>query len=138
MSRPFGVKTMKIKSNNYKKLNETLDSINGRADSHVFTGPQIRTEGEKIKKHLSQWFTLKEMKGISGIMESSSPVARAYKYCRVGNEANFVVNAKGEVFITAIAKVDLWEKDGGRTFFKFSDDEKKIIAEKAIETATRL
>jgi len=129
---------MKIKSNNYKKLNETLDSINGRADSHVFTGPQIATVAEKIRKHLSQWFTLAEMKGITGMMESSSPVARAYKYVRVGNEANFVLNAKGDVFITSMAKVDLWEKDGGRTFFKFSESEKAIIENKAVASASQI
>ncbi len=129
---------MKIKTTNYEKLNTILDEINGRAGTHTFTGPQLRAAGIAIKKHLSSYMTLSEMKGTTGTIESSEQVPRSYKYVRVGNEATFIVNAKGEVFITAIAKVDLWEKDGGRTKFNFSDDQKASIAARAIETASKI
>jgi hypothetical protein len=129
---------MKIKTDNHAKLSLTLHAINGKPLTHTFSAWDLEKRGYAIAAHLLKHFSLKGMKGITGYTYSGAPVARAYKYSRVGNRAEFVVNAKGEVFITALGQVELLERDGGGTFFKFTDGQQKMIAKRAVTQASSL
>jgi hypothetical protein len=129
---------MKIKTDNHTKTNAALDQINGKPLTHTFTAGELEKRGRRITRHLLKHFSLKGMKGVVGCTYSGTPVARAYKYSCVGNHAEFVVNAKGEVFITALNKVTLEERDGGGTFFQFTDGQQKMIAKRAVTQASSL
>jgi hypothetical protein len=129
---------MKIKTDNHVKTNAALHAINGKPMSHTFTAGELDSRGCAITRHLLKHFSQKAMRGIVGYTYSSVPVARAYKYSRVGNRAEFVVNAKGEVFITSLGQVELQERDGGGTFFQFTDGQQKMIAKRAVTQASSL
>jgi hypothetical protein len=129
---------MKIKTDNHAKLSLTLDHINGKPLTHTFTAWDLEKRGYAIAAHLLKFLPLKGMKGITGYTYSSVPVARAYKYARVGNRAEFVINAKGEVFITTIEKVTFWGRDGGGTYFQFTDGQQKMISLRAVTQASSL
>jgi hypothetical protein len=129
---------MKIKTDNHVKINAALDHINGKPLTHTFSAWDLEKRGYKITAHLLKHFSQKAMRGIVGYTYSGAPVARAYKYARVGNCAEFVVNAKGEVFITAITKTTFWERDGGGTFFQYSEEQQKMIAKRAVTQASSL
>ena len=127
---------MKINTKNYEKMNAKLDEINGNAHCHTFTGPQLRKLGLDIKKHLSQWFTLQDMKGIEGIATSGDKMPNAYKHQRVTNSVAWVVGASGTVFITEIVKDQSWN-EGGMVAPRFTDDQKEIIRAKAVDSSMR-
>ena len=129
---------MKIKTDNHVKINVALDHINGKPLTHTFSAHQMELRGRAIKSHLFKHFSQKGMKGIVGYTYSGAPVARAYKYTRVGNRAEFVINAKGEVFITAIEKTTLYDNDGGGTYFKYSEEQQKMISLRAVTQASSL
>jgi hypothetical protein len=129
---------MKIKTDNRAKLSLALDHINGKQLTHTFSAWDLEKRGYAITAHLYKHFSQKAMRGIVGYTYSSVPVARAYKYSRVGNRAKFVVNAKGEVFITSITKVTLEERDGGGTFFQYTQEQQKMIAKRAVTQASSL
>jgi hypothetical protein len=129
---------MKIKTDNHVKTNAALHAINGKPMSHTFTAGELEKRGYTIAAHLLKFLSLKGMKGITGYTYSSVPVARAYKYSRIGNRAGFVVNARGEVFITSLKKVTLEERDGGGTFFQYSEEQQKMISLRAVTQASSL
>ncbi len=117
-------------------MSTKLDEINGRAQNHTFTGPQLRKLGLDIKKHLSQWFTLQDMKGIVGVATSGEQMPNAYKHPRVTNSVAWIVGAGGNVFITEIMKDQSWN-EAGATFPRFTDAQKEIIKAKAVDSAMR-
>jgi hypothetical protein len=129
---------MKIKTDNHAKLSLALDKLNGKPLTHTFSAHQLEARGRRITAHLYKHFSQKGMKGITGYTYSGAPVSRAYKYSRVGNRAEFVVNAKGEVFITALKKVTLEERDGGGTYFQYSEEQQKMISLRAVTQASSL
>jgi hypothetical protein len=129
---------MKIKTDNHVKINAALDQVNGKPLTHTFTAGELEKRGYAIAAHLLKFLPLKGMKGITGQTYSGAPVARAYKYTRVGNCADFIINAKGEVFITSITKVTLQERNGGGTFFQISGEQQKSISLRAVIQASSL
>jgi hypothetical protein len=129
---------MKIKTDNHVKINAALHAITAKPLTHTFSAWDLEKRGYAIAAHLYKHFSQKGMKGITGYTYSGAPVARAYKYTRVGNRAEFVVNAKGEVFITALKKVTLEERDGGGTYFQYTQEQQKMISLRAVTQASSL
>lgn len=126
---------MKMNTKNWEKLNVTLDKINGRADAHTFTGPELKKLGTRIKNHLSRWFTQAEMRGITGVSRSGEKLPNAYKHSRVVNLVHWEVGAGGNVFITDIRKVDAWNEEG-RTVVTYSVEQAETIRWKSILQAS--
>ena len=128
---------MKIKATNIQKIAKSLRDVNKTAVAHTFSASQIHALNSKIKNHLSQWFSLKQMKGIKGVAVSGAAVSRSYDYARVATSVNFELNVKGELFITSIKTATIFQK-GGETLFNFSSDERSLIASAATSDASTI
>lgn len=128
---------MKINTENWERLNSILDEINGRADTHTFTGPQLKKLGIRIKNHLSRWFTQAEMRGITGRSQSGEKLSSGYKHSRVVNVVHWEVGSGGNVFITAIEKTDAGNEKG-LTILKFSPEQEQIIKHEAFLDAIEI
>lgn len=126
---------MKIKTSDTAKIQAALDAENGKANSHTFTCSDIRKMGEQIVSHLKKnGFTLKTMKGIRGGARSGESLPSAYKQSRLINRIAFEVGSGGNVFMTYATKEPAW-RDGGGTWFNFTDEQKQIVATHAVSAA---
>lgn len=128
---------MKINTEKWEKLNETLQTVNGRADAHTFTGPQLKKLGIRIKNHLSRWFTQAEMRKIRGRSQSGEKLPSGYKHSRVVNVVHWEVGSGGNVFITAIEKTDAGNEKG-LTIIKYSPEQEQIIKHEALLDAIEI
>tara|TARA_R110000851_G_C12714132_1_gene527671 strand:- start:137 stop:523 length:387 start_codon:yes stop_codon:yes gene_type:complete len=128
---------MKINIKNTKKISAALAPYNGSATAHTFCAGQIENIGYKIIRHLRQWFTLAEMRGITGNARSGEQLPRGYKHTRKITDISWTIGSAGNVFLTSVSCSDAWI-DRGLITFQFSEADHSTIASKAIKSATSI